>query len=117
VTLEVVHAYERFRLYGRSERALEQMDAPANELSVEWKGRAGHPSSYGLIGGHTSTDTTQLAPDLGAAIEKRSNTALTGDADVVHIGLPQACREAQYVVEFRFQANLWQPERVVQVAV
>jgi hypothetical protein len=69
-------------------------DAPAGiapaDVCVEWAARPGHPSSYGLLGGH-----------LGAAPSDRDvwptgqyPQSLTGRSDDVEFGLPQEYLDA-----------------------
>lgn len=54
-------------------------------LTVEWAGRIGHPSSYGLLGGARSDSPMVNVGPAGGSFKR----ALTGRADDVRWGLPK----------------------------
>lgn len=57
-----------------------------SSANVEWAGRIGHPSSYGLLGGTRTTGAPQVAVWPDAAPFRHS---LAGRGDHVRWGLPQ----------------------------
>ena len=57
-------------------------------LTVEWAGRAGHPSSYGLLTGRRTSRPSIGAPDAGVAYRD----SLAAGADDVRWGLPAEYR-------------------------
>ena len=59
--------------------------------SVEWVGRAGHPSSYGLISGARANEPRIAMSDEGPA---RFRESLAANADTVVMGLPDEYRAA-----------------------
>ena len=77
-------------------------------LTVEWAGRVGHPSSYGLLTGRLSARASIGAPGAGAAYPD----SLASDADDVRWGLPVGYRPA--VAEAI--AGLAQPLRITDAA-
>jgi hypothetical protein len=77
-------------------------------LTVEWAGRSGHPSSYGLLTGRLSARPSIAAPDAGVAYPD----SLAGAADDVRWGLPAEYRRA--VAEA--VAGLAEPLRITDAA-
>lgn len=63
---------------------------PAGAVCLEWAGRTGHPSPYGLLGGWRDDTGKVVAPVNG----ERFKSALTGRNDRVFFGLPQEYRDA-----------------------
>jgi hypothetical protein len=58
-------------------------------IAIEWAGRRGHPSSYGLLGGSNALVTSLDVPELGTFQE-----SLAGGLDEVQFGLPAEFRTA-----------------------
>jgi hypothetical protein len=59
---------------------------PAAGIAVEWTGRAGHPTSYALLGGSSG------ARRISLAVSGPFADAKPGDADTVEYGLPAEYR-------------------------
>jgi hypothetical protein len=58
-------------------------------VAVEWAGRVGHPSSYGLLGGRESGGAqTDHVESIGYV------SSLAGASDAVEFGLPDEYRDA-----------------------
>lgn len=62
--------------------------ADDSQLSLEWAGRTGHPSSYGLLAGARSTVPGLNVPAEGG----RYRQSLARSADEVYWGLPEEYR-------------------------
>ena len=77
----LTRAHDRMRIYALGERLPGQRDAPHGQVVVEWAGRLGHPSSYGLLG---------IAPGAPRAkiVDAPFPRSLAGRLDVVRFGLP-----------------------------
>jgi hypothetical protein len=58
------------------------LEQGADGVTVEWAGQAGHPSSYGLLGGHRA-DATRLDLQAGGTYSE----SLAGAADEIRFGL------------------------------
>jgi hypothetical protein len=84
--VEAARDGERLRLWNCA-------DGPAGEdadgLTVEYAGRVGHPSSYGLLGGRRST-----VASLHPLASGRYESSLAGDSDDVEFGLPNEYKPA-----------------------
>ena len=61
------------------------------QLAIEWVGRAGHPSSFGLLGGVLASPG---GFDARLEIERPYSGSLAGTADEVTWGLPADYRQA-----------------------
>jgi hypothetical protein len=77
-------------------------------LTVEWAGRAGHPSSYGLLTGRRAVRASIGAPDTGVAYLD----SLAAGADDVRWGLPSEYRQAVAAAV----AGLPEPLRITDAA-
>ena len=82
------------RLYAAGERALEQSEAPAAQLAVEWQGnRHGHPSSYGLLAASLGDQHEETRFDFDFLEGARSFKALAGRAEIVELTLELPYRQ------------------------
>ena len=77
----LTRAHERMRIYAPGERVPGQRDAPHGQVVVEWAGRLGHPSSYGLLGIAPGAPRVEIA-------DAPFPRSLAGRLDVVRFGLP-----------------------------
>jgi len=77
----------RMRVHVTPTGAWDRSERPRS-LSIEWAGRVGHPSSYGLLGGRPYDAPVVMVESYGAIYKE----SLAGPADEVRWGLPDEYR-------------------------
>jgi len=82
ITVQRAAPAERLRVYRRGEPVPGQRVVHPDQIAVEWAGRAGHPSSYGLLGGIAEASTVEPMP-VGTFANALAQ------ADIVAFGLPE----------------------------
>lgn len=98
--LDRASPWERMRIYTDGESP-HGAQLPAGAVCLEWAGRTGHPSSYGLLGGWRDGTGAMLAPTDGEPFK----SALAGNNDNVFFGLPAQYRDAVEQVQ-RTQSDI-----------
>lgn len=82
---------QKARLFNAGESVAGTPAATPAQLAIEWVGRAGHPSSYGLLGGVLATPG---GFDAALDVDRPYRRSLAGIDDETSWGLPAEYRSA-----------------------